>query len=100
MVAQPLNSVSHLARRRAVGWEDVVIGPESVRAIRWEIEGESRTETIVVGGEGLPLRAHLRGIEHRAPGLGLVREEADLEISVGGAKTALHLLAERDPDVS
>ncbi|MBM4265489.1 MAG: hypothetical protein FJ144_02560 [Deltaproteobacteria bacterium] len=84
------------SRRRAVGWEDLVLGGETLRAIRWEIEGESRTETIVLGGESLEIRAQLRGVEHRAPGLGLVREEADLEISVGGATTAVHLVAERE----
>ncbi len=89
------------AVRTPRSWEAIVVDGRPLDAIAFDIRATSETARLPeLSGRALDpsFRLRLAGTEHLVPGLGLVRESAALDISVGGRTARIDLLSERQFD--
>lgn len=82
------------------GHEHIRLGEDTVRAIAFDVRGESRLARI----PGVPdpatpaLRLSFRGSRHLVEGVGLVREHVHLTLSTDDADASFDITTEREPD--
>lgn len=79
--------------------ETIPFGDDEIPAIAFALRGDGRADDVpgLPPGATNPLRLSFVGTEHRAPGVGLIREVVELTIEAGGGGATVDLRTERRP---